>query len=576
MLETLIAGNGLPPKLRAVIFGGEASPETLPARLAAATKIRRAVNVYGPTEAAIYCVADDIMAGGVEARKGNVIGYPITNARIEVLDRDLQAVIPGALGEICITGVNLARGYRNSLEKTQKHFVKVVSLDGKPRRFYRSGDLGAVLPDGRLEFHGRIDRQVKISGVRIELDAVERMMENLPGVHRALVAVSPDGEGKRQLRAWVVPRRGSSLDPSTIRSCARQHLPAAMVPRSVTVVSSIPINLAGKPDIAALSALLKEAPEPEIFKAFDEREALIAAEWRKLLKHDSFGREDDFFEVGGDSLAGMELLLRLGELLGCGLSNASLDGRWSIAAIASASRAAPPLDSFKLVGPSSEGPPIFWFMTNFADFDALDAIEAPRHMYLIGTDKVETEKGTFEDFAKRIAERIRAIQPRGPYLLGGYCIGGHAAFQVAAQLTMSGAQVGKLGIVDRFGPSLSYRLLTRIQRFRNHYLPHSLKGLVFSRMKPWRKQAVQRGFYRLDSHWRSSLLRTFRPATVINSSTLVVETSHGRRPLSGFIPHCGWRKWISGELEVERQPTATPEAGIRSVLLFLAGETRLR
>jgi microcystin synthetase protein McyB len=573
MLETLIAGNGLPPKLRAVIFGGEAYPDTLPERLRAATEIRRAVNVYGPTEAAIYCVADDIMSAKFEARKGNVIGLPITNTRVEVLDRDLQPVIPGALGEICITGINLARGYRNNPEKTQKNFVEATGLDGKHRRFYRSGDLGAVMPDGRLEFHGRIDRQVKISGVRIELDAVERVMEDIPDVHRALVAISPDSKGKQQLRAWVVPRRGITLNPSTIRSLARHHLPAAMVPRSVTVVSSIPINVAGKPDTAALSALSNEEPEAEIFEAFNEREALIAAEWRKLLKHESFGREDDFFEVGGDSLAGMELLLRLGELLGCGLSNASLHGRWSIAAIAAASRTAPPVDSFKLVGPSSEGPPIFWFMTNFADFDALDGIEAPQHMYLIGTDKVETDKGTFEDFAERIAERIRAIQPRGPYLLGGYCLGGHAAFQVAVQLTMGGAHVEKLGIVDHFGPSFSYRLLTRTYRFRDRYLPHSLKWLVFWRTKQWRRQTVQRGLHRLDSEWRSTLVRTFRPATIINSSTLIVETSHGRRRLNGFIVHCGWRKWINGEFQVERQPNAAPEMGIRRVLLFLSGVT---
>ena len=574
MLESLIAGSALAPRLRTVVFGGEVYPESLPSRLAASSEIRRAVNVYGPTEAAIYCVADDILAEGGGVPQGDIIGRPITNTRIDLLDSDLQPVIPGTLGEICISGVNLARGYHDDLEKTERSFPQAICADGKRRRIYRSGDLGAILPDGRLEFHGRMDRQVKVHGVRVELGSIERIIESLPGVDRALLAFRPDSHGKNQLLAWVVAQKGIVLDPAVIRNCSRQHLPSAMVPRSVMVIDQIPLNLAGKPDLAALPLPLDEAIVVESFKTLDEREALIAAEWRKLLGHDSFGNDDDFFEAGGDSLSGMELLLRLGELFGCGLSNASLNGRWTIAAIAQASRTAPPIDSFKLIGANREGASIFWFMTNFVDFDVFNSIEVPRPVHLIGTDRIETARETLDQFAERIVERIRLIQPLGPYLLGGYCFGGYAAFEVATRLKTAGAHVEKLGLVDRSGPSAPYRLLVRAQDFRNRYLPHSLPDML-----PRRKKILRRSFpqgtpvHAPGTEWREPLARKFRPSGEFCSPVLVMETSHGRRPLSGLIPYSGWRKWVRGELHVDRQRTVAPEVGIRRVLLYLAGES---
>lgn len=572
ILETLIAGNGLAPQLRAVIFGGEAYPEALPQRLATSSKIRRAVNVYGPTEAAIYCVADDIMATAIKPLKGNVIGRPITNTRIELLDGNLQPTIPGAQGEICISGVNLARGYRNNSDKTQSSFPEATGVDGKRRRIYRSGDVGVVLPDGRLEFHGRIDRQVKISGVRIELDAIERVIESFPNVHRALVAIRTDLHEKKQLLAWVVAQEGSALDTSTLLNFSRKHLLPAMVPRFVMILGEIPMNSSGKPDFAALPNPPNEELGSKTFVAIDERETLIAAEWHKLLNHQSFGRDDDFFEVGGDSFSGMELMLRLGELLGCGLSNTSLNGQWTIAAMADASRTAPPIDSFKLVGATLQGPPVFWFMTNFVNFDTFDDLDVLQPMYLIGTDKIETDKETFETFAQRVAGRIRSIQPTGPYLLGGYCFGGYAAFQIATLLTASGAHVEKLGIVDRLGPSLSHQILTRAQNFRIRYLP-----LSWSEMVPWRRlkrkpSLHNTAIYGPATEWREQLCREFRPTKAVNSSTLIVQTSHGHRPLSGFIPYCGWRKWISGRLQIERRPHVAPEVGIQQALMHLAGK----
>ncbi len=270
MLAGLIAADALPPLLRAVMFGGEGCPASLPRHLRAATSVRRAVNVYGPTEAAIYCTADDVMAGDVAAGDGvaangvaangvapgpaaaRTIGRPIANMRVELLDDGLQPVLPGTPGEICISGVGLARGYRGRPDLTAAAFPVAAGLDGTRRRIYRSGDLAALLPDGRLAFHGRRDRQVKLRGMRVELDAVEHALAGLDGVRQAVVAVRTDDEGGQRLIGWVVPANGSTCTEAALRARLRDTAPGSMVPDTIVLVDGIGLSPTGKPDVAAL------------------------------------------------------------------------------------------------------------------------------------------------------------------------------------------------------------------------------------------------------------------------------------------------------------------------------------
>ena len=225
MLANLLNAHALPPNLHAVMFGGEASGASLSQRLRDTTSIRRAVNAYGPTEAAIYCTADDVIASGITAAR--TIGRPISNMRVDILDQRLQSVLPGSIGEICISGVGLARGYRGRPDLTEAAFPIATGRDGTRRRIYRSGDLGALLPDGRLAFHGRRDRQVKIGGWRIELDAVEQVLQGLAGVRQAVASVLLVSAGEQhlwpgwwRLKAWNAPK----IDYAT-RCASRRPLP---------------------------------------------------------------------------------------------------------------------------------------------------------------------------------------------------------------------------------------------------------------------------------------------------------------------------------------------------------------
>ncbi len=257
MLTNLLAADALPPSLRAVMFGGESCPASLPPRLRATTAIRRAINVYGPTEAAIYCTADDVMAPANTASRS--IGRPIANMRVDLLDERQQPVVPGALGEICISGIGLARGYRGRPDLTDAAFPVVSGTNGTRHRVYRSGDLAALLPDGRLEFHGRRDRQVKIRGVRVELDAIEYALGGLGGVRRAVVAIRKVGNDDQRLVGWVVAAEGFTV--TELRAQLRALLPVQMVPDVIMLVDEIALTPAGKPDMAALPDWLAEPAE---------------------------------------------------------------------------------------------------------------------------------------------------------------------------------------------------------------------------------------------------------------------------------------------------------------------------
>ncbi|MEN3951143.1 amino acid adenylation domain-containing protein [Iodidimonas sp. SYSU 1G8] len=569
MLATLLAGGALPPNLRAVMFGGEACPAALAGHLTATTDIRRAVNAYGPTEAAIYCTGNDVMAWGGDQDQGRIIGKPITNMRVELFDETLKPVPPGSIGEICIAGIGLARGYRGRPDLTAAAFIELTGIDGQRRRYYRSGDLGALLPDGRFEFHGRRDRQAKIRGMRVELDAVERMIGALPGIERALVDLRPDGRGDSRLLAWVIPAGGVAADAVSIRELVRLRLPAAMVPHSIHVLTEFPLTVTGKPDLAALPAPAP-APAPAVGSSpgFDAREAVIAGEWRDVLGHDRFGPGDDFFDVGGDSLMGMELLLRLGDLLGTRISTSDLETGWSIAAIAEASYRAAPMESFEVLGGERQGRPIFWIMPSFLDFPMLDGLDMPQPVYLATTDRMENTKETFADLAGHMLERIRTVQPHGPYLLGGFCLGACAAYEIAVALAASGERVERLALVDKSVPEFpdhSFAVAGRLMR--------SVRALASGSKAPGSSMVSRILPPRLKSPgwaWRQVAGSRFTPSARLDSSATILLTRHTGWRRGAFRRSCGWRGWIQGDLRVERQRRISAEVGVRRLLREIA------
>ena len=311
MLEAFLREPGVADctSLRHVIAGGEALLPGLRDRFLDTLPGTRLYNLYGPTEAAIgvtwwECHRDD--AGSVP------IGFPIANARVYVLGPDGQHAAPGVPGELCIAGRPLARGYLNQPGLTAQRFVADPFVPGE--RMYRTGDLGRRRADGAIEFHGRVDDQVKVRGVRIELGEVQAALHGLPGVGQAVATVHGTGL-TRQLVAYVVPE-SAPLEQAGLRKAMAEVVPDFLVPSVFVVLDRLPVTSNGKLDRAALpdpgEVIAQREHEPPVGDAEEQ----LAQLWEEVLAVPRVGRDDNFFALGGHSLLAMQLVSRVRSVFG--------------------------------------------------------------------------------------------------------------------------------------------------------------------------------------------------------------------------------------------------------------------
>ncbi|OON70556.1 non-ribosomal peptide synthetase [Hymenobacter sp. CRA2] len=295
-----------PLAVRYLVFGGEAlMPEVLRTWAAAMPQCRN-INMYGITETTVHVTFKELTAAEIEANKSN-IGLPIPTLSCYVLDADLQQVPVGVIGELCVGGAGVARGYLNKPALTAERFV--ADPVRKPGRLYRSGDYARILANGDLEYIGRKDDQVKIRGHRIETAEVEAAIMRQEGVKDAVVLPYKNKEGEYELSAYYITPE--SLTWQELRQALIKALPAYMVPSHLFALAAFPINSNGKLDKTAL-------PQPTsggTQSAFvDYRHALdrqIAAIWEEILEKENIGIRDNFFELGGHSLKATRVLSRI-------------------------------------------------------------------------------------------------------------------------------------------------------------------------------------------------------------------------------------------------------------------------
>ncbi|MFE2442996.1 amino acid adenylation domain-containing protein [Streptomyces sp. NPDC059426] len=286
-----------------VLVGGEALPEALAARLR--TSAAGLTNLYGPTETTIWSTAADLTDDhGVPS-----IGAPIANTRVYVLDDRLRPVAPGVPGELYIAGAGVVRGYHNRPALTAERFV-ACPFGGPGERMYRTGDIVRRTADGRLEFSGRADHQVKVRGFRIELGEIETVLTAHEAVGQAVALARADQGDSARLVAYVVPRTpGAALDAGLLRTTLGESLPEYMIPSAFVVLDRLPLTPNGKLDRKAL-------PAPSFGAAADSRpprnpvEETLCAVFAEVLRLSSVGIDDSFFELGGDSIVSMQLIAR--------------------------------------------------------------------------------------------------------------------------------------------------------------------------------------------------------------------------------------------------------------------------
>jgi amino acid adenylation domain-containing protein len=319
--------------LRQLLAGGDVLAPGSVRKAAAALPGCRIVNGYGPTEATTFTCAYAVPADGPPP--GNVpIGAPIGNARVVILDDRMEPVPVGVPGQIYIGGDGLARGYLGSPDLTASRFVP-DPLSGDPgARLYASGDRGRRLPDGTIEFLGRIDRQVKVRGFRIEPAEIEAALRGHPDVSEALVVLRGDLPGGGGLAAYVVSR-GTAPAAQDLRRFLEARLPSHMIPAAFAAIDAVPLTPSGKVDRASLPA---PAPAPDGPGAppGTPLEATIAFVWREILRLPAVDRDDGFFDLGGHSLLAMQVVARLRDALGVDLTLARFFEAPTVAGLAAA------------------------------------------------------------------------------------------------------------------------------------------------------------------------------------------------------------------------------------------------
>lgn len=257
------------------------------------------INGYGPTEGATFTCCR-VMRHGDAVPDSVPIGRPVSNTRVYILDKDLQPVAPGEAGELCAAGDGIARGYLNAPELTSEKFVPDPFSSEPGARLYRTGDLARWCDEGSIQFLGREDNQVKILGHRIEPGEIEAALAKYPGVREACVVAHTDGAGAKRLVAYYVTNANGAGSSQGIKDFLATKLPAYMLPSSYLHLTSLPLNPNGKVDRAALPAPSDASHgEPEAGSRLEEA---IAGVWKTILRTDRVGLDDNFFDLGGDSL----------------------------------------------------------------------------------------------------------------------------------------------------------------------------------------------------------------------------------------------------------------------------------
>ena len=452
MLEALLieSGGTLSPTLRRVLAIGEALPAGV-AQQFRAHNDGGLFNLYGPTEAAVSVTNHPVGDSDVDSVP---IGGPEWNTGLLVLDARLNPVAVGMAGELYLAGTQLARGYHGRADLTADRFVANPFAPGV--RMYRTGDLVRWNRARELDYLGRTDFQVKLRGFRIELGEIEAALRSHKAIAQAVAVVHTDARIGDRLVAYVTPASGSEVEVDVVRAALAQQVPSYMVPSVIMVLDALPLNINGKVDRKALPAPLvarREYVEPST-----EIERLVADTFREVVGVDQVGADDDFFELGGNSLIATQVVARLGHALTMDIPVRVLFTQSVVSELAERLRIAKftgfDADRDAAVGvvlpirPGGNRPALFCIhpLLGFAWLYSGLAAYVDRGVPIYGLQTpVITEAGfvpdSLDEYIARYSDEIVRVQPDGPYRIMGYSMGGTLAHGIAAELESRGRKV---------------------------------------------------------------------------------------------------------------------------------------
>ena len=435
-------------------------------------------NHYGPSESHVV-TAFTLTGSPQDWSVLPPIGRAIANTQIYILDSRLQPVPIGVPGELYIGGTALARGYLNRPDLTTERFIPNPFSDDSQARLYKTGDQARYLPDGNIEYLGRIDNQVKLRGYRIELGEIEARLSQHPAIQQSVVLVREDVPGHKRLVAYVVPSPDSATNSDLpnlvpiLRSFLKEQLPEYMVPFAFVLLEALPLTPSGKIDRRALPVPDQTS---ELDKAFiaprDSLELQLTSIWETVLDIEAVSVRDDFFELGGHSLLAVRLLAQIEKVFGKNLPLATLIQAPTVEQLANILRQqgwSAPWSSLVPLQVEGSKRPLFYVAggggTVYEFKELVRCLGTDQPFYGLQPPDVEDPKEhhtQIEALAAHYIDEIRAVQPEGPYLLGGFCTGGVVAFEMAQQLQAQGQKVASLVLLDT-----GYPVPLNFQGFRN-------------------------------------------------------------------------------------------------------------
>ncbi len=465
------AGGRLPAGLRLMVIGGEKAHTAVYEKWRSIAPGSRLINSYGPTEAT--CIVTAWEATGERLDRDVPLGRPIANTRTYILDRNRQPVPIGVAGELFLAGAGVAKGYLNQPELTASKFLPDTLTDPN-QRMYATGDRARFLATGEIEFLGRDDDQVKIRGFRVERGEVETTLARCPGVRESAVVVV-DGASGKQLVAYFAP--AGNATESDVRSWLRAELPSFMVPQIFVAVSSLPRTPNGKIDRKSLPPAVEHDPEPGPAATHDNPDEdasnhplwpVMLQIWGGLFPKQRIGLDDDFFAVGGHSLLAARMIEAIFQGTGLRLPIAALYEGATIRQIVSyllthGSRADTP-EYITIKSGDPARPALFLLhgdMTGggFYARNIAGSLPAQRAFYAIPPRPADDTPATasIEGMAEWHLRTVRRLQPRGPYLLAGFCVGGLIALEISRRLLEDGEKVAMLMLIDTSMVNIRFR-----------------------------------------------------------------------------------------------------------------------
>ena len=310
VMAELVRMRAVPDSVKTLALAGEALPDSLVEEIYAATRVERVYNLYGPTENGYSTFAL------IERGKPVTIGKPIANCQAYVRDAGGSLAPIGVPGELYLAGDGLARGYYRRPELTEERFVRNPFSAERGARMYQTGDLCRWLPDGSIQYYGRLDRQVKLRGFRIELAEIEATLERVEAIRQSVVMVREDEPGRQRLVAYLLLDSTSPTSVAEIREYAAKALPEFMTPSAFVVLDAMPLTPNGKVDRNALPPPDGSERQQDASELRTPVEELVAGIWSEVLRVGALSRTDSFFVLGGHSLLATQVISRVREMFG--------------------------------------------------------------------------------------------------------------------------------------------------------------------------------------------------------------------------------------------------------------------